>query len=142
MQTSSVLAKLSKGFADRTTGLESMMMQAAMNASKTASRDAETQERMEGMAMTNATNMAKFQRGVNEKFEELMQTLVEELASASMGGGASAAPAPAPAVSIASPRRSSASFVIGGVDACARMHQLMRGGWLCAGGWCNAGVVR
>ena len=119
MQTSSVLAKLSKGFADRTTGLESMMMQAAMNAAKTASRDAETQERLEGMSMTNATNMAKFQRGVNEKFEELMQTLVEELASASMGGGASAAPAPAPAVSIASPRRSSASFVIGGVDACA-----------------------
>ena len=47
------------------------MMQAAMNAAKTASRDAETQERLEGMSMTNATNMAKFQRGVNEKFEDL-----------------------------------------------------------------------
>ena len=144
MQTSSVLAKLSKGFADRTTGLESMMMQAAMNAAKTASRDAETQERMEGMAMTNATNMAKFQRGVNEKFEELMQTLVEELASASMGGGASAAPAPAPAVSIASPLVGKARHVLG---VCARlglrMHELMRvGGCLCTGGWCNTGVVR
>ena len=81
---------------ERTMGLESMLMQAAMNNAKTASANSETQERLEGMAMTAATEAAKFRRNVNEKFEELMTAMVEEMSSAGMGSFA-AAQAPAPA---------------------------------------------
>jgi hypothetical protein len=94
MTQATTLSKFSKKMDERTMGLESMMMQAAMNQSKTASTNAETQERLEGMGMQAATEMAKFKRGVNEKFEELMTAMMEEMAG---GGMFAQAPAPAPA---------------------------------------------
>jgi hypothetical protein len=100
MTQATTLSKFSKKMDERTMGLESMMMQAAMNQSKTASTNAETQERLEGMGMQAATEMAKFKRGVNEKFEELMTAMMEEMAG---GGMFAQAPAPAPAEGGAAP---------------------------------------
>jgi Skp family chaperone for outer membrane proteins len=109
MTQAGTLSKFAKKMDERTMGLESMLMQAAMNNSKVASANTETQERLEGMAMTAATEAAKFKRNVNEKFEELMTAMVEEMSGAGIGSFAAAA-APAPA---AAPAAADGQVVVG-----------------------------